>query len=167
MSLTSRETPVPAPALAHADVWYAFYDAINRYGLDKSHMPTIPISITSQGCIPPVISRYINNAFATGARDARAMALNATVFPMPDYNAEETVTYVLKRYYQQGYSYLGPLGPLLSPAVTAIIAIVTALTGVLPVPVPALTSVSHKPILKINLPEEFTGNRNKYNKFRT
>ena len=38
------------------------------------------------------------------------------------------------------------------------------------VPVPALapvTSISHEPTLKINLPEEFTGDRNKYDKFRT
>ena len=91
---------MPAPALAHADVWYAFYDAINRYGLDKSHVPTIPISVISQGRIPPAVSRYINNAFATGACDARAMVLNVTVFPVPDYDAEETVTCVLERYYQ-------------------------------------------------------------------
>ena len=40
-----------------------------------------------------------------------------------------------------------------------------ALAGALPVLAP--TSVSYKPILKINLPEEFIGNRNKYDKFRT
>ena len=79
---------------------YSVTDTINRYGLDKSHMPTIPTSVTSQGCIPPAVSRYINNAFAAGARDARAMASNATVFPVPDHDAEETATYVLKRYYQ-------------------------------------------------------------------
>ena len=100
MSLASRETPVPAPALAHANVWYAFYDTINQYGLDKSHMPTIPTSITSQGRIPLTISRYINNAFTTGARDARAMASNTTVFPMPNHDAKETATCVLERYYQ-------------------------------------------------------------------
>ena len=154
---------MPAPALAHTDVWYAFYNAINRYGLDKSHVPTIPTSVTSQGRIPPTVSRYINNAFATGARDARAMASNATVFPVPDYNAEETVTCVLERYYQQGYGYLGPSGPPLLPAVTT--TTVTAPTGVFPIPAP--TSVSHKPMLKINLPEEFIGDRNKYDKFRT
>ena len=161
--LASRETPVPAPALAHADIWYAFYNTINRYGLDKSHMPIIPTSIISQGCIPPIISKYINNAFITGARDARAMALNAIVFPVPNYNAEETATCVLKRYYQQGYGYLGPLGPPLSPAIT--ITTVIAPAGALPVPAPTL--VSYEPILKINLPKEFTGDRNKYNKFRT
>ena len=59
----------------------------------------IPISVISQGCIPPVISRYINNAFTIGARDARTMVLNVTVFPVPDYNAEETAICVLKRYY--------------------------------------------------------------------
>ena len=100
MSAASRKTPVPAPALAHADVWYAFYNAINRYGLDKSYVPIIPTFVTSQGRIPPAVSRYINNAFTTRARNARAMVLNTTVFPVPDYNAEETVTYVLKRYYQ-------------------------------------------------------------------
>ena len=47
MSAVSRETPVPTPALAHADIWYAFYDAINRYGLDKFHVPTIPIFMVS------------------------------------------------------------------------------------------------------------------------
>ena len=99
MLAASRETSVPAPALAHADVWYAFYDTINRYGLDKSHVPTIPTSVASQGRIPPAISRYINNAFAAGARDARAMASNVTVFPVPDYNAEETAICVLERYY--------------------------------------------------------------------
>ena len=41
MLVVSRETPVPALALAYADVWYAFYNAINRYGLDKSHVSTI------------------------------------------------------------------------------------------------------------------------------
>ena len=99
MSVTSRETPVPALALAHADIWYAFYNAINRYGLDKSYVPTIPMSVVSQGRIPPVISRYINNAFVAGARDARVIVLNVTVFPVPDYNAEETVTCVLECYY--------------------------------------------------------------------
>ena len=47
ISSVSRKTPVPAPTLAHADMWYAFYNAINRYGLDKSHVPTIPISVIS------------------------------------------------------------------------------------------------------------------------
>ena len=163
MLLISRETPVPASALAHTDIWYAFYDAINQYGLDKSYVPIIPTSVISQGCIPPAISRYINNAFVAGARDARAMVSNIIVFPMPNYDAKETVTYVLERYYQQGYDYLGPSGPPLSPAVT--ITTVTALIRALPVPTPTLTS--HEPILKINLPEEFTGDRNKYDKFRT
>ena len=93
-------TPVPAPALAHADVWYAFYNTINQYGLDKSHVPTIPTSVASQGRIPPAISKYINNAFVIRARDARAMVSNVIVFPVPDYNAKEMVICVLKRYYQ-------------------------------------------------------------------
>ena len=36
MLAASHETPVPAPALAHVNVWYVFYNAINWYGLDKS-----------------------------------------------------------------------------------------------------------------------------------
>ena len=90
---------MPAPTLAHTDVWYAFYDTINQYGLDKSYVRTIPTSVTSQGCIPLAISRYINNAFAAGARNACAMASNVIVFPVPDHDAEETVTCVLKYYY--------------------------------------------------------------------
>ena len=99
MSAASRETPVPASALAHADVWHAFYDTINRYGLDKSHVLTIPTSVISQGYIPPAISRHINNTFAARARDTRIIISNVIVFPMPDYNAKEIVTYVLKYYY--------------------------------------------------------------------
>ena len=55
--------------------------------------------MASQGCIPLIISRYINNAFATGARDAPAMVSNAIMFPVPDYDAEEIITCVLERYY--------------------------------------------------------------------
>ena len=54
------------------------------------------------------------------------------------------------------------MGLFLSLAVTIIT--VMAPTGALPVPTPA--STSYKPILKINLPEEFIGDRNKYDKFR-
>ena len=100
MSIVSREMPVPAPTLAHADMWYAFYDAINQYGLDKSYVPTIPISMISYGCIPLAVSRYINNAFAARARDARTIVSNATVFPVPNYDTEEITIYVLERYYQ-------------------------------------------------------------------
>ena len=99
MLIVSRDTFVPVLALAHADVWYAFYDAINRYGLDKSYVLTIPIFVVSQGCIPPAVSRYINNAFAIGACDARATGLNITMFLVPDYDAEKTVTCVLECYY--------------------------------------------------------------------
>ena len=60
----------------------------------------IPTSVVSQGRIPLIISRYINNAFAAGVRDARAMALNATVFLVPNHDAEEMVTCVLEYYYQ-------------------------------------------------------------------
>ena len=101
MASVSQGAPVPAPALAHEGVWYALYDAINQQSLDKSHVPTIPSSVASQGRIPSPVSRYINNAFAAGARDARAMALNATVFPVPDHDAEETATCVLGRYYSK------------------------------------------------------------------
>ena len=36
---------VPVPALAYVDVWYVFYDVINRYGLDKFYIPTILIFV--------------------------------------------------------------------------------------------------------------------------
>ena len=102
MFSVSRETPVPipAPALAYADVWYAVYDAINQHGLDELNVPTMPASVTAQGRIPPAVSRYINHAFAAGTKDARTASSSQTAFPVPDHDTEAVATCVLERYYQ-------------------------------------------------------------------
>ena len=165
MSTVSHDAPVPVPPLAHANVWVAFYDAINQHGLEKAHVPTIPAVVSSQGRIPPAVSRYINHAFAAGTRDARATLPlpKPSEFPVPDHDTEDVATCVLERYYQQGYSYVSLLGPPPSPTATA-----AAATAAAPaVAVPPMMPITHEPKMKINLPEEFSGDRNKYDKFRT
>ena len=159
------EVPPSQSTLEHAHVWLALYNAVNQQGLEGSNLPTIPPAVLNQGRIPVPVARFIHLAYRTGSLDARTNTIPASNFPVPDGDHDGMATAVLECYYQQGYSYIADHAQASAATIAAATAAAPAVAApphAVPVPIPT----SQEPRMKINAPEEFSGDRNKFDKFR-